>query len=93
MSFGIWLLSPVLLSWSGSFPFRWSPWALLAMVGGSGVLRWATLRWMYRVPLHPRRDLPATAYDAPSSLLALPAALRRRIAPTRLDLPRRPWRG
>ena len=89
-SFGVWLLSPVLLSWAGAFPFRISPSVLLAMVGGSGVLRWATLRWMYGVPIHPLRDLLAAAYDAPSSLLALPAALVRRIAPTRLDLPRRP---
>lgn len=79
LSFGVWLVSPMLLSWAGSFPFRWSPRVLLAMVGGAGVLRWATLRWMYRIPVHPLRDLLTAAYDAPSSLLALPAVVARRL--------------
>jgi signal peptidase len=90
ISLTLWLVAPVLLAATSAQPFRWNSWFVAALLGGAGVMRWAAVRWLYGIPMHPLRDPLAAAYDAPGSVLGLPAAIRRRVVPTRVRLPRRP---
>ncbi len=86
----LWLVGPLLIARSGTFPFRCSPLVFLALQLGAATARWASGRRVHGVPLHPLQELEAAATRAPGSLRALPAALRRRIRPPRVPLAPQP---
>jgi signal peptidase I len=85
-----WLLTPWLLTRVGSFPFRCPLWAFLLLWLLPVMLRWFTERHAHGLRPHPLDEALAIAFDAPASVLALPAAITRRIRPTRVPVPGRP---
>jgi signal peptidase len=86
----IWLVTPWLLTLRSDGPFRVSAWWVLGLLVVPAVLRWWALRALHRAPLHPLEDALALAYDAPGSVLAVPAAVTRRVRPSRPWLPSQP---
>ena len=86
----IWLLSPLLIAQAGVFPFRCSPVLLVCLLGLSFAFRWLVDRRWGGIALRPLQDALAAAYDAPCSMLAISAALTRRIAPSRVGVLVRP---
>ncbi|HSB85412.1 MAG TPA: signal peptidase I, partial [Ilumatobacteraceae bacterium] len=86
----VWLLSPWLLTRSETLAFRCPLWVLTVLVAAPAVLRWVAHRMLHRVRLHPLEDMLAMAYEAPSSVLAVPTAFTRRVRPTRVRLPGEP---
>ncbi|MEO8695381.1 MAG: signal peptidase I [Acidimicrobiales bacterium] len=86
----IWLMAPLLIAQAAAFPFRCSPVALLCVVGMSSAFRWLVDRRVTHMELRPLHDALAAAYDAPCSILALSAALTRRVEPTRVGVLVRP---
>jgi signal peptidase I len=86
----LWILAPLLIGWSGVFPFRCHPVLFFALHALVAATRWAGSRIAYGIPLHPYDDLVRATYDVPGSLFALPSALTRRIRPLRQPFPVQP---
>ncbi len=86
----LWLISPWLVTRAQAGAFRCPLWAVVVLAGVPALLRWVTARYVHRVRVHPLEDMLALAYDAPGSVLALPTAFTRRVAPTRVRLPGQP---
>lgn len=86
----LWLLMPWLFALTDELPLRLSPWLLIVIVGGPGLLRWVAERWAHAIDLHPLEDALLIAYRAPGSALALPSGVTRRVRPVRVRLPRQP---
>lgn len=86
----LWMLAPLLIGWSGAFPFRCHPLLFFALHALVAATRWAGSRMAYGVPLRPFDDIVRATYDAPGSLFALPSAVTRRIRPLRQPFPVQP---
>jgi signal peptidase len=86
----VWVLAPLWVDWGGEFPFRASPWVAFAAVVTVALLRWLSTRLAASAIPRPVEDALGVTYDVPGSLLALPAALTRRVRPTKVRLPDRP---
>lgn len=86
----LWLLAPWLATWRANGLVRAPATLALALVVVPAVLRWWSARRLHRLPLHPLDDVLALAYDAPASVLSVPAAITRRARPPRFWLPPQP---
>ena len=61
---GIWLLAPLLVAATGTFPFRCTPGLFLVSVGGLAAARWLVIRRVLDLGLHPLNELVAAAFSA-----------------------------
>lgn len=86
----LWLLSPWLITRTQVPAFHGPPALLLTLWAGPAVLRWFVERAIHGVPIHPLDDALARAFDAPTSIMALPSAVTLRAVGTRLHIPRQP---
>jgi signal peptidase I len=86
----LWLISPWLFTRAPLGAFRCPLWVVVVLAGLPACLRWMAARFVHRVSVHPLEDMLALAFDAPGSVLAVPAAFTRRVAPTRVRLPGQP---
>jgi signal peptidase I len=86
----MWLTALVSIARSGVSPLPFAPVTFFAVCGMLAAVRWASSRLGYGVDLHPADEAREAAYDLPGSLLALPAALTRRVRPNGFGLPDQP---
>lgn len=86
----LWLVFPWLVTRGEQAPFRCPLWVLAILTGAPAALRWIATRFGHRARAHPLEDMLALAFDAPGSVLAIPTAFTRRLAPTRLPVPGQP---
>ena len=86
----LWLLAIVAIGRSSAFSLSVGATAFFAVQAGLAGTRWVASRLAYGVGLHPVDEARELAYDAPSSLLALPSALHRRVRAVGFTIPDQP---